>query len=44
LVQGNNIIARAPVGADGQFQMSVNRSALAAKSNYATEAVIGPAA
>jgi hypothetical protein len=43
LVQGDEVIARTPVAADGKFQVAVNRAAVA-RRRPRVEAVVGPAA
>jgi hypothetical protein len=43
-VQGDEVIARTPVAADGKFQVAVSRAAVAARRGPRVEAVVGPAA
>jgi hypothetical protein len=44
LVQGDEVIARTQVPADGTFQLAVSRAALTARPGLRVEAVVGPAA
>jgi hypothetical protein len=44
LVQGDDVIARAPVANDGKFQLAVSRAAVVARPGRNVEAVVGPAA
>jgi len=43
LVRGGEVLAQAPVGGDGTFQLAVDRAAVADRTGARPEAVVGPA-